>query len=959
MRSMKKLLKKAMVFTLTAAMLVGTPLTASAAPLNSVYSVGDHWGGQYDDGDDTSHTGTVSNTATNTNTGVLKDNETRILGIALDKTHLDVEVEGEQETITATILTDADAGELEDKYGNEAAEQVMKELVKMIRWEVQNYDGNVDGTTNKRLSIRVTTKGDGSQITLNPRMGTEEGKDMIVKASIDGSYAIRPGEDGKVTVEKLVTNKTEGLSAKATVSIKEYSRSLSWKDGKTETETWVKHTVDLGEKLKRDPETANDTITWTSTNTKFATVNAKGVVTIKNVKAADLPAECKIIAMGEHKDAKTTRTLKITAGTPAYGVYIFEETSDGYNNVSKQTISLDVNDTTKKELLGQRTVKVKAVKVGSTYAKTLEEADSVQKADGTYPTINVEFSAGVDQGDYVEITDKANKEIALKRTKELVCTDVISWSSNKPSVATVTSRGDGGSAMVTLVGVGKAKITAKTTSGKSTYTNIEVTADLKKLKIKGIDNGQTLYSGETRTLTAERTPKQNNDKLKWQIAKVTKKGASTLINNPNAKINNKGVLTIQNKINTDYPEVTVELIRAANTEKGLDEIKESVTINVAQSSINGITVVDQSSDETPEVAKLIYKDFTSSTKAAETKNQTVDIKVPLNHSFKATVDVGYGMPAGTNLDVLANTLTWTASGKSVEISGETGGEKKITAKAAGTSTITVTGIRATSKVQGGETVLKSAGKISVKFKISVVQPVETITMNKPAITMAYQPKSKTDANPKSLNASLKVTLGPKGVKTNKEKITWSVTKTHGVDDGTAVPQIKVSGQNVPTNKLSAKFKLMAPVAGDEYVVTAKSSTGVVATSTIKIVQKTTGVEISESNVLTDNAPVPVQYTPAGKTSPVKNKTEIDIGDDLQLYSFVNVGADAKNNKNWKLAGSENTIEGVTYSVNKKGIVSIDSQGHVVGLAKGTVKITAKTPMGKSKAITVVVNVPAD
>ena len=170
-------------------------------------------------------------------------------------------------------------------------------------------------------------------------------------------------------------------------------------------------------------------------------------------------------------------------------------------------------------------------------------------------------------------------------------------------------------------------------------------------------------------------------------------------------------------------------------------------------------------------------------------------------------------------------------------------------------------------------------------------------------------------------------------------------------------EIKVSGQNVPTNKLSAKFKLMAPAAGDEYVVTAKSSTGVVATSTIKIVQKTTGVEISESNVLTDDAPVPVQYTPAGKTSPVKNKTEIDIGDDLQLYSFVNVGADAKNNKNWKLAGSENTIEGVTYSVNKKGIVSIDSQGHVVGLAKGTVKITAKTPMGKSKAITVVVNVP--
>lgn len=107
---------------------------------------------------------------------------------------------------------------------------------------------------------------------------------------------------------------------------------------------------------------------------------------------------------------------------------------------------------------------------------------------------------------------------------------------------------------------------------------------------------------------------------------------------------------------------------------------------------------------------------------------------------------------------------------------------------------------------------------------------------------------------------------------------------------------------------------MAPAAGDEYVVTAKSSTGVVATSTIKIVQKTTGVEISESNELKDGAPVPVHYTQEGKTSPVKNKTEIVIGDDLQLYSFVNVGANAKDKKEWKLAGSDDKIEGVTYSI---------------------------------------------
>ena len=36
MKNMKKLLQKAMVFTLTAAMLIGTPLSASAARVNTI-----------------------------------------------------------------------------------------------------------------------------------------------------------------------------------------------------------------------------------------------------------------------------------------------------------------------------------------------------------------------------------------------------------------------------------------------------------------------------------------------------------------------------------------------------------------------------------------------------------------------------------------------------------------------------------------------------------------------------------------------------------------------------------------------------------------------------------------------------------------------------------------------------------------------------------------------------------
>lgn len=964
MRSVKKLLKKAMVFTLSAAMLVGTPLTASAAPLNSVYSIGDHWGDQWDDGDDSSHTGTVTNTATTTESGVLKDNETKILGIALDKTHLDMEV-GVQETLTATILMDADAGELVTKYGEENTEKMLKVLANMIRWEVQNADGKVDGTTNKTLSIRVTKPedGDASQVTLNPRMGTKTGKDMIVKAYLEGSWYITEDEDGEPVVEELTTNKTDGYSAQATVSIKEYTKTLSWEDGKSETETYVKHTVDLGELLVRDPATANDTITWTSTDTAVATVNAQGVVTVKNVAAAKLPAECKIIAMGEKQTAKAVRTIKVTAGTPVTKIEIYKKNEVNNANASiVKKVEWDLGTKQSagyqdsQELVAKTYATVKGVVVSDSNAK--EPAASLdaakKKSNGDLVTGNLQLADGTEY----YLVKSATEKNALSEKKTVVITDEITWSSNKPKIADVAPVVGKETVVASKGEVGNASITVKASSGKKANVTFAVKGTLKELEISGIAPNETLYSGQTRDLVAVKKPAGTKDGVAWSIEKVTKNGRQ--VNHPNVTINGKGKLTIKDKLDPNYMTAKINLASAKKVNGTPVVGPVSVTINLKQSSINGITVTDVTNNNTV-VAKTIYRDQTSNVKeAGEVKNQTANIKVPLNHSFQAVVDAGYNSTTqGLDVETLAGTLTWTTSNnKVVDITGN-GSSRKITAKAAGNATITVTGLRATSKVQNGETVLKGVSKLKVTFKVAVTQPVVTMTMNKPAVTLAYQPKSRTDETPKSQNVALKVTLGPKGVKTNTEKLTWSVVKTKGTADDTVVPTIGSGANKKNTDKLSATFKLVAPKPGDEYVVTAKSTTGVVATSTIKIVQKTTGVEISESSTLVNGAPDPVHYRPVGKTKDVMNKKEINIGDDLQLYSFVNVGANAKDKKDWKTAGSDGTIEGVTYSVNKKGIVSIDSQGHVVGLGKGTVKITAKTPMGKSKAITVVVNVPTN
>ena len=760
-------------------------------------------------------------------------------------------------------------------------------------------------------------------------------KDMIVRAYIEGSWYI----DGNGDIQELSTNKTDGLSAKATVSIKEYTNNLSWKDGKNETETYVKHTLDLGELLVRDPETANDTITWTSTDTKVATVNAQGVVSVKKT------GSCKIIAMGELKDAKTIRTLTIKAGTPISLVEIYKKSDSTKAKITKP-IEWDLKDAAnagyqKSEALAVKTyATIKGVVVKDSNAKEAATSidDAKKKANGNLVTGNLQLPDGAE---YYLLKEGSKTELSEKQT--VAITDTITWSSAKPAIADVNPTSGLETTVASKGTIGNAVITAKASSGKKATVTFKVKGSLDKLSISGINDGDTLYSGQTKELVAVKKPEGSKDGVKWSIEKIDNKP------HPNVSINNKGKLTVKPQLKTDKEAYLKATIKLEATKADLNVTPVTVQINLKQTSIKSISITDETIDKT--VAAVTYADDTKNTKSGEVKNQSVTIQVPLGHSFKATVGAGAGIASGVDNDALLSTLDWASNNKkAVDIVDAGAGKKKIVAKAAGNANITVTALRGTLKADGS---VKNFSKIKVSFKVVVTQPVETMTMNKPAVTLAYQPKSKNDQTPKSQNVALKVTLGPKGVKTNAEKLTWSVEKTKGTADGTEVPKIGKGANAKPTDKLNATFKLVAPKIGDEYVVTAKSSTGVVATSTIKIVQKTVGVEMASQSALgSDNKPV------IFKEGKANNKKAIEIGDSFRIYSFVNVGESAAK-PTWKAAGSENTIEGVTYSVNKKGIVSIDKNGNVVGLGKGTVKITAKTPMGKSKTITVVVSVPTN
>ncbi len=302
MKNMKKLLQKAMVFTLTAAMLVGTPLTASAAGLVDLYKIEDQWGNNVDEnGNKTdvihgnSNTGTV--TSTGSRTAVL-DNEGTILGISLSETRVELELDGaydgkkEEAALAQGKLTDGNCllnvSILTDK---ELPQEEYDALFKSLTWK--SSDPNV-----------VSFK--------NFKDGTSHDKVLSAKA----------GGDATITVS--LDNYAEDIHFKATadVHVKQYASDVKFvfptnKEGKAIG--YVKHTVDLNDVLVKTPATANDDIIFEIVEQKDSAGKVKnsGIAKMKDSSVTyQKTGSVSIVAIPE-KAKMVREEITIGEGTPA------------------------------------------------------------------------------------------------------------------------------------------------------------------------------------------------------------------------------------------------------------------------------------------------------------------------------------------------------------------------------------------------------------------------------------------------------------------------------------------------------------------------------------------------------------------------------------------------------------------------------------------------------------------
>ena len=497
---------------------------------------------------------------------------------------------------------------------------------------------------------------------------------------------------------------------------------------------------------------------------------------------------------------------------------------------------------------------------------------------------------------------------AEQKDGEGKCTNQVSWTSKKPAIVDIASsdskfaQDDTCSATLVAKAPGKAQIVAKASNGKSATITVTVSADLTKIEI--VNAPAKLYSGQTIDLYGfaeqyfeTKGPKGFTDAgLKWSFADT---GNDLKAVKKVASINAKGVLTIKPDVSVANGKKTLT-VKAVGKKKVNNKIIESnvVTINLEQVNVTEITVSKGNTAIATATVNPANGKVTVN-KPVNTDTIAVDGSRIYKLTAKGTIENG----AVQDLD--GSVLGWTASGngKTVNASKNAYNNGVIKAIKKGTATVTINS--ATKK--GNKFVA-----VKTTFKAKVTAPTKTLTLSVKNKGIAATGKKQT------------ISITPvlqKGSTTNKNKdIVWTATKNGetftGIDPKTGKMKNVVFGEA----DLGAKIK-----------VTAKVKNGGPSTSiTLTVVKESKNVEFQQNGA---------------KITKLNN-----ISADQAVAVKVNLKAGGNSDP-----GKDN-VSGVTYTVNKAGIVRIvenaDGTIKIEPLNNGSVKITATTLDGKKGTLNV-------
>ncbi|MBQ6302047.1 MAG: Ig-like domain-containing protein [Bacteroidales bacterium] len=369
------------------------------------------------------------------------------------------------------------------------------------------------------------------------------------------------------------------------------------------------------------------------------------------------------------------------------------------------------------------------------------------------------------------LTEGETQTLVASVTPENATDKSLSWSSSNNSVATISSNGQ-----ITAVSAGTATITVKTNDGGKTAT-CAVTVMAKTVSVTGVslnNTSLTMTEGETQSLVANVTPENATDKsLSWSSS-----------NNSVATISSDGQVTA---VSAGTATITVK------TNDGGKTATCTVTVKAKVISVTGVSLdkyyLTLTEDETynltatvtPENATNKSVTWTSSntTVATVSSNGLVTAKTPGSAEITVKTNDG-GSTATCYITVKAKVIPVTGislntssmtmkvgetKSLSATVTPSNATDKTVTWKSSDSSVATVdSNGKVTAKSAGSVTISATAGSFTANCSVTVVVPVESVSLNKTELTIE-----------KGKNATLTATINPSNA--TDKTVTWKSSNT--------------------------------------------------------------------------------------------------------------------------------------------------------------------------------------
>ncbi|MDE7322650.1 MAG: hypothetical protein K2N73_07915 [Lachnospiraceae bacterium] len=465
-----KVIKKLMAYLLVGAMVISTPITASAteASIADVYT-------STDDADKSSGTATLSSTETGTYKfeDILKDpeREAQVIGLALDKTSLSLEVNGavDRDRLQARVLY-SDYDPSNEEMVLQADEKTKEIIDKYLRWEVL---GNEDQT----VGISYYQNTDGSEDTSMVNVRAKKGGQVTVRAFIDynANTKLDSGE----------------FYADAVVSVKEFASSIAFSN--LPEKFYLKQTYDLNQFITVTPSTATCNVSFYvgKDDQKKVTIADNGKMTVKKAPAEET---IKLYAVTEN-GCKAETEIVLNPGVAANKVEIKPVEGDNildYGKLKDRTVTLQVNlipkntgdvvtDSVEWSVKNPKTPVVRMTELKSdSDSRILQVQIDVAEGVGT-ATVTAKASSG----------KKATYKITVNSTPSGVAVaDIETWTGAKPSLTAVLyaddckKDSDGNVIGGTVIPVGKTKVSFSALKGNAAEPDTAA-KNVKNIKVNG------------------------------------------------------------------------------------------------------------------------------------------------------------------------------------------------------------------------------------------------------------------------------------------------------------------------------------------------------------------------------------------------------------------------------------------------------------------------------------------